>query len=143
MTTTHMERHASELLKAIDLCFGAGLIVPALLLIYSGIDAMGWLWKSDEYDSPGESFQAWVKTYALKTSSLEGESADQLALDLWAARCALLHAQTAESKLTRQSKAREIHYRGADGSGLFAVEGFNSPRLPIFVDPLFLRHCFA
>jgi hypothetical protein len=73
----------------------------------------------------------------------EGCGADQLALDLYAARCALLHSQIAESRLSRRAKAREVHYRLANGTGLVPVEGFNWPQLNIYLDPLSLRNCFV
>ena len=35
--------------------------------------------------------------------------------DIWGARCGLLHTHTASSKLSRQGKARQLHYYTANG----------------------------
>ncbi len=139
MSNENFERHVSDLLNAVDLCFDKGLILPGLTLLYTAIDAMAWLSKPKENDPVGESFQEWVKVYLLASYKGEVGTPDQLALDLYGARCAILHAQTAESDLSKKAKAREVHYRLADGTGLVPVEGFNAPLLNICMDPLALQ----
>jgi hypothetical protein len=142
MSKENFERQAANLLNAIDLCFERTLVLPGLILLYAGIDAMAWLSKPNEADSVGDSFQVWVKTYLLRCHKGEVGTPDQVALDLFGARCALLHAQIAESDLSRKAKAREVHYRFANGTGLVPVEGMNAPVLNIFVDPNWLRKSF-
>jgi hypothetical protein len=142
MSKENFERQVSDLATGVRLCFGSGLILPGLTLLYSALDAMAWLSKPKETDPVGESFQTWVKTYLLAEYKGEVGTPDQLALDLYGARCAVLHAQIAESDLSKKAKAREVHYRLADGSGLVPVAGFNSPQLNIFLDPLALEKSF-
>lgn len=72
MNSEHVERQISELVQAVDLCFNNGLIVPGLMLLYAGIDAMAWLCKRREADSVGDAFQRWVKTYLLRPGDTEG-----------------------------------------------------------------------
>jgi len=143
MSNENFERQVSDLLHAIRLCFDKGLVLPGLTLLYAGIDAMAWLSKPQETDHVGDSFQQWVKAYMLNSYKGEIGTADQLALDLYGARCAVLHAQIAESVLSRKAKAREVHYRHADGTGLVPVEGFSSPQLNIYLDPAALQKSFV
>lgn len=143
MSKENFERQVSDLKKAVNLCFDQKLIVPGLILIYAGIDAMSWLAKPNETDPVGEAFQHWVKAYLLSSYSGEIGTADQLAVDLYGARCAILHAQVAESDLSKKAKAREVHYRFADGTALVPLFGFNSPLLNIYLNPFVLRECFV
>ena len=79
------------------------LIGPALILIYSAIDTVGWL------DSPGEatrkSFTLWVDNYLLRARPLAATSED-----LYGARCGYLHTFSPDSRLTTEGKARRICY---------------------------------
>ncbi|MBI4484114.1 MAG: hypothetical protein HY652_14655 [Acidobacteria bacterium] len=143
MSKKNFERQVSDLVNAVHLCFDRGLILPGLTLLYAAIDAMAWLSKPKETDPVGESFQDWVKAYLLTSYKGEFGTPDQLALDLYVARCAVLHAQIAESDLSKKAKAREVHYRLADGTGLVPVEGFNAALLNIYVDPVALQKWFV
>src|SRR5438093_13025252 len=143
MSKEDFERQVSDLISAVNLCFDNNLVFPGLTLIYAGIDAMAWLSKPKETDPVGESFQEWAKTYLLTSYQSEVGTPDQLALDLYSARCAVLHAQIAESDLSKKAKAREVHYRLADGTGWVPLEGFNSPLLNIYLNPFALRKWFV
>lgn len=76
----------------------------ALSLVFSSIDKMAWL-SSTDIDHGRKDFIAWVDKYFLpgNTTSLD-------AIDLYAARCGFLHAGSAESKLYRDGKAKQIFY---------------------------------
>jgi len=80
-------------------------------------------------------FEGFVVDYMLHSYDGSAGSAAQVATDLYGARCALLHTQTAESNLTHQGQAREVHYRSGNGTGLVPVTTTNTPTLPLIVDP--------
>jgi hypothetical protein len=90
--------------SGIEACIEKKLSSPALILIYSAIDIVGWLDSNNEYANQ-TSFIKWVDAYLLKAKSLECT-----ALDLYAARCGLVHTFSSDSHLTSKRKARRIYY---------------------------------
>jgi hypothetical protein len=81
-----------------------------LLVIYSTIDTLGLL------DAPPittqasqETFKSWTKKYLLCDPDMEFND-----VDLWAARCSLLHTFTPKSLLSNKGKAREFVYYSGD-----------------------------
>jgi len=88
--------------NGIRLCIEQKQIRAALILIYSGIDTTGWLDSKDGY-ATRSSFIHWVDSYLFKAKPLPCTS-----LDLYAARCGLLHTYTPYSNLTAIGKARII-----------------------------------
>lgn len=98
--------------KAIGTLFRENLLPHSLVVIYSTIDTCGLL------DAPptqtvatGASFKEWVKKYVLTYPGLEFNE-----IDLWGARCAVLHTFTSESDLSNAGKARELQYYTGDKS---------------------------
>ena len=80
--------------------------LPALILLYSGIDALASLLRSEkEPDTTGAYFKKWTADYMVSPSGMEA-----LPEDLWGARCGLLHTHAASSKVAREGKARPLHY---------------------------------
>ncbi len=102
-------------LKALDEemhdCLANNRVLPALILIYAGIDIVASL-ESDVKDGVQRSFTRWVDLYMLPHPKLECT-----ALELYAARCGMVHTLTADSKLSRQGKARTISYAWGDALG--------------------------
>ncbi|MGA2505252.1 MAG: hypothetical protein ABSG01_14290 [Anaerolineales bacterium] len=98
------ERNYYQLLTAIDHCLEKGLNPPALILIFTGIDTMSWLAGNDQ-DKVGDRFQTWVNEWMLKTHPLPCT-----ALELYAARCAVLRTLTPTSDLSRNTGVRELVY---------------------------------
>lgn len=88
----------------IEACLEKRLMMPALALIYSGIDVLGWLASSVEYASR-PSFLDWVENYLLKAVPL-----NRTALDLWGARCGILHTLTGKAKPMPGEQPRQICY---------------------------------
>jgi hypothetical protein len=84
-----------------------GHIEPTLLLLYAAIDTMAWLSVPEE-ESTGRDFQNWVEKYVLRVNQalLPGVTA----VDLWGARCGLLHTGAPESRDFRKGNARKIFY---------------------------------
>jgi hypothetical protein len=80
--------------------------LPALILLYSGIDAFASLMRPEtEPDTSGAYFKKWADDYMIGPSHLEIGSED-----LWGARCGLLHTHAASSRVAREGKARPLHY---------------------------------
>jgi len=96
--------------RGIDACIEKKLHGPALILIYSAIDIIGWLDSGEQYASP-TSFVNWVDAYLLKAKPIQCT-----ALELYAARCGLLHTFTPDSKLSSKEPVRRIAYGWGDAS---------------------------
>jgi hypothetical protein len=96
--------------EAVIRCLDAKLILPGLSLVFAGIDIVASLERQ-----PGEStkvsFTRWVDQYLLPAKPLGCTS-----LELYAARCGILHTFTADSDLSRTRGVRKIYY--AWGSAL-------------------------
>lgn len=96
----------AEAFEAIDHCFSDGLIESGLILAFSAIEAMAWLYRVPEHqDASGDDFIRWVKDCLLPGSSLVCTAAD-----LYGARCGMIHSWTAESRRNRERQARRIFY---------------------------------
>lgn len=107
----------SSTFAAIDLLCERQLIQPALVLVYSTIDAAAWLSvPAGQEDVTRPDFVRWVDMYLLPGSTLECT-----ALELYGARCGVLHSFTAFSKLSRERKIRTISY----ATGTSDVEDLN------------------
>jgi hypothetical protein len=108
------ERHVSEklskkldqLFRSINFALEENLWEPALILIYSGIDAMAWLDRpADQDDVHSSDFISWVNAYLLPGSGLQCS-----AEDLYGARCGMLHSHTGESKRHRELRVKKLFY---------------------------------
>ena len=82
-------------------CFGS-----AVILIYSGIDAMGFLgMPKGQEDVTRFDFMRWADKYIRFPCKEQVSGAD-----LYGARCGMLHNYSAFSKMTRQGQCRTIGY---------------------------------
>jgi hypothetical protein len=80
--------------------------LPALILIYTGIDICSWLNRPvNKQDVTRDDFIFWTDTYLSPV-----EKVKCTAIDLYAARCSLVHSYTAVSHLTRGNKAKQAVY---------------------------------
>jgi hypothetical protein len=114
------------------------LMLPALMILYATIDGLGWLERKDlNGDSTSEDFRSWVDRYFLAD---EDRSTTLTSEALWFARCALLHAQAAESRGSRKGKVPEIWYRWGDVG--IAPLGASTVQSPLNVDPRQLFEIF-
>lgn len=102
MLTFYQEMY--QLLRAVDLCITNKLITPALVLLYSAIDIAASIERVPS-ESTKASFIRWIDQYLLPGSSL-----GCTALDLYAARCGVVHALSPSSDLFRSGKAKQIVY---------------------------------
>ena len=97
-----------EQFGAINLLCERGMIRPALVLLYSTIDAAAWLDVPEDANVTKSTFVAWVEKYLLPGSGLDCTS-----LEVYGARCGVLHSLAAISNLSREGKVRTIaHARG-------------------------------
>lgn len=97
---------------AIKALFDKKLPHYSLVIMYSAIDTCGLLIAPvTQTEATGTSFKEWVKKYVLAGSAFEFNE-----VDLWAARCAVLHTFTPKSKLSQAGSARQLHYYTGDDS---------------------------
>jgi hypothetical protein len=104
LVTNNLNKNLTNLVNAIELCIDNKLIMPALILLYSGIDVVGALEQTPNTGTKAN-FTRWVDSYMLKASPL-----GCTAIELYGARCGILHTMAAESDLSRRGKARQITY---------------------------------
>ena len=127
----------SAIKPGIDVTFDADLFGSSLILIYSGIDAMAWLnMPSLQENVNRQDFINWVEAYFPNefTSRISG-------IELYSARCAVVHSYGVESTLTRSDpNVRSI---------LYQVGGLPSVKYAPSVDPAYVmvelgyvRDCF-
>ena len=123
-----LKRH----LRAIECCVAFELPEASLTLLYSGIDTLGWLRASaNTKDASRSSFISWCENYILpRLRTVDGKQLT--ALDLYAARCGVLHTSNPVSKHGREGEAHEVWYqfRGQAGLNLMA----NAPLPPMMLD---------
>lgn len=128
-----------QLSRSIELCLTEDLWEPALILIYSGIDAMSWLNRpADKPENTSIDFVRWVNEFILPESGLTCT-----AEEVYAARCGLVHSHTAESRWQKDEdrQIRKLFYfRAKDGvtPGLLQLR-MNEKYLPLSlnIDHLF------
>lgn len=101
-TLETLEQHV----RAIALCLRSGLPGPALTLVYVGIDSFGALARPiGQKRRVREDFVAWADRYMIKPKQLP-----VTALELYGARCGVLHTLGPESDLSTAGTVRQISY---------------------------------
>jgi len=86
-------------------------VQAGLILFYSCIDNLSWLNRKHESKGVTKSdFCDWVSLYYLHRLNR-----DVSAIDLYAARCALIHSGTPDSLLSKEMRARKIFYSYGKG----------------------------
>ena len=100
-----MDSNYEEMFGAIDACYHKALIMPCLSLIYTTIDSISWLAYGDKEESTKKRFIQWSETYLLPLLKDNCSS-----IDLYSARCSILHGLSWESDLSKNHKAKRIVY---------------------------------
>lgn len=77
--------------------------MPALILIYTLIDAFAWVVSDNTQKSTRKRFEHWVETWMLAYRPLPCT-----ATELYAARCAVLHTLSSQTALTHSGEARQV-----------------------------------
>jgi len=98
-------RASMEDIKALRFLLQAQLELQALSVFYMAIDRAAWLFTEKE-DSNRHDFISWTDKFLIADEELNFS-----ALDLWAARCGLLHTGAAESRDYRKNGANLIYYK--------------------------------
>lgn len=111
-------------------------LFPALVLLYSALDILGSLIRpKTNADSSSKDFQMWVNRYLLRDPLLPATS-----VDLWGARCGILHTNSPNSPKSRRGRSKSIHYVIGDKDfAAFAQQTLptDSPSVIVDVDILF------
>lgn len=114
MSKKSLEENIFNQFLAIDLCIEKNLLPPSLILIYSGIDALASLNLPKERERvKGIDYDKFCNDYLLPDSDLKCS-----AIDLYAAKCSILHKSTAVSDLSEQEKTPELFYHIGDISDI-------------------------
>jgi hypothetical protein len=109
MNLDTLESLLKESLRAIRLCLENDLCNSATVLFYCGIDTAISLDLAFDDNSVQLRYTKWCDTYMLKN-----ETYDFTSLELYSARCGMVHETSGRSNLTEQGKAREIIYAWGD-----------------------------
>lgn len=95
-----------QIKQSIKICIENECWDAAVKLIYSGIDTMAFLgMPAKQLDVTRDDFVTWVERY------IQFSSGEQLTgLDVYGARCSMLHTHSIYSRLYREGKCRLIGY---------------------------------
>lgn len=132
------ELKAGNMLRASKLCLDNECWEAGVILLYSLIDAMAWLWRDPSHeDVTGQDFIQWIDLY-MKPEGAIGVNA----LDLYGARCGLLHSMTGESKKHRKLEARKVWYsrKVAEGQKWLVQVHMSETLMPVTVSVDALGH---
>ena len=121
----------NERVRAIRVCLESHLPEAAITLIYAGIDTLGLLdAPAGQQDAEAKSFCNWCDRYIVPSLfTIDGEQVR--AVDLYSARCGILHVSSPISKLTREGNARQIWYEFRAGTGAHVLP---NRELPLVVE---------
>ncbi len=90
-----------------------GHLVASLILTYSAIDCMASLiMPEDQKDVKGEDFQKWVHTYM---KAHQDQPYQYRGIDLWGARCGLVHRYSPYSNLSERKECKVFQYHNGGG----------------------------
>lgn len=134
-----------DTIEGTRLMYKANLLGQMLVLMYSAIDSMGLLAAPpSQISATGESFKSWVNKYLLPQDS----NLEFIDVDLWAARCAVLHTYTTQSDLSRKATARQIQYYSGDKNSEFSKAFVTATRdiengahVPVHIEDTWMAFC--
>jgi hypothetical protein len=125
---TRMTGWLDQRIEAINMCIGAGFAEAALALLYSAIDTLAFLSApANAKKAERRHFINWCNLYIvpLPNSAATG-------IDLYGARCGILHTSSAASELGCEGKAREVWYQFKGRAGVNLMT--NTPRPALILD---------
>lgn len=101
-----IDLYIRSIARGIDILSEEKLFGQVLILLYSHIDALGLLdAPPSQTTANGDSFKKWVIKFLLPDPRINFNE-----IDLWAARCALVHTYTSESNLSNSGTAKQLQY---------------------------------
>jgi hypothetical protein len=99
------------MLRGIEIALESKCLVSAITLIFSSIDSLAALNRPvNQQSTDRNAFISWVEKY-IRPEKLLGCSA----LDIYAARCGVLHTYSSESDLSMSGRARQLIYEWQGG----------------------------
>jgi len=101
---SRLAKNLIDLFQSIEECIVQKRILSALVLLYSGIDVVASLERGTR-ETVRDAFVRWSDEYLLKAYQLGCTS-----LELYAARCGVVHTFSAISELSRRRKVRQAIY---------------------------------
>ncbi len=122
-----------ELFESIEECRIKERPLSTLILVYSGIDILASL-ERQSGEGTKSAFVRWAENYLLNNTSLLCTG-----LELYGARCGVLHTFTAESDLSRSGSIRPIIYATGDATAVdlqTTVVRLNRNEVAIHLDDL-------
>lgn len=136
MLQESFEKRTEELLFTIRACIENKILLPGLILLYSGIDIMAWLnMPKSRTEAKTVDFINWVNKY------IPLNDINCSAIDLYAARCALLHSYTADSKLSNKGVAKKFFYAWGSSNETNlqkVIDYYGEPIISVHVNKLLL-----
>lgn len=113
MTIDEIAQIYKEICRAIYLCYEKKYDISALILLYSAIDALSWLY-SEQNDINKriveQDYKRWVKEFFLP--NLDGY--DCTAQEIYLSRCSILHTYSAGAKNQNDNRLFMYFYCGRD-----------------------------
>ncbi len=129
--------NAMQQLESAEDCLKKGRVLSSLCLLYSLMDVTASLERRSG-EGTKSAFVRWVDENMLK-----GRSSPYSALDLYGARCGVLHSFTPDSDLSREGQARKVIYAwGTARAEDLAETARNIGRDEIAVHIVDLMDCF-
>ena len=110
--------NVTALLEAIDLMVERQRILAALILIYAGIDAIASLERRESERTGRAAFLRWADAFLLRDERLPCT-----ALELYGARCGILHTFSADSDLSQSGNVRRVNYARGHSVSRDALNG--------------------
>ncbi|SRR6266571_1558541 len=110
MALDDLKSHVDQFLTAARQQHASYRSLPALALVYTIIDVLGSL-ERREGEGTRKAFIRWVEAQLLPDELLPCT-----ALDLYAARCGVLHSLTPDADLVKNGEARRLAYAWGKGS---------------------------
>jgi hypothetical protein len=104
MANHPLNKAVTDVVTCIEYALKAEMFIPAVILIYSAIDAAAWL-SCDNDHHTRKDFISWVDAWMMPLGKLQCT-----ATELYSARCGILHTFTSKTSLTKQGAARQICY---------------------------------
>ncbi len=99
-----LRKFITDQIDALKLLHSKRLLMPFLMVLYATIDILGYISDKNDEKEINKRFQAFVKKYM----SEKLPSVDPV--DLWGARCGILHKCSPTSNLSEKGKAKEFLY---------------------------------
>ncbi|MFC1619192.1 hypothetical protein ACFL45_04525 [Candidatus Neomarinimicrobiota bacterium] len=137
MSEAKLIENMRQLGEGIQACLDKKLYTSALILIYSAIDITGWLASTNPKAKVRKRFTNWVDSYLLSAKELGCTS-----LELYSARCGLVHTFTPDSKIVESEKVRRIAYawgekKSSDLQKLIEKTGWSDRLVAVRVEDLY------